>query len=433
MSLPRPLLFALLGAVLVGAAFFATRAGSGADPEPASSPVAQKPEAPAPKLDKGKGAAQAKPATTDAREALRGAGSLRSGTFALSISAPGTQLDADGRFQSKGLGKAPQFDVGLQAKAGGRAYDLRAISDGERGYLVRGDQAIVLQPEGWRALRRARAELASGGPSKESFNGYSKRELDSLKLVGQSELKGAPVLHFRGAVEAAAARKDFDATADVFESTVLPSKLPAQLARSISGGTIDVWVGRDDHIAHRETLRFRYGGGTMVMDVRRGELNEPQKIAAPAGAKPKQPAAAGFDRDAFGLGLSALTVGMLGVEPGEAASKPARLRLGNRDSRPASPAQIKRAVANRRVVILFFRQRGADDDAVAGSVDSVRGRKGVSVFTLPVGRAPKYADVGGANVVRAPTLVLLVKGRDPRMFEGFIDPATLSQAVADAR
>ena len=84
-------------------------------------------------------------------------------------------------------------------------------------------------------------------------------------------------------------------------------------------------------------------------------------------------------------------------------------------------------------MILFFRQRGADDDAVAGAVSSVRGRSGVSVFVLPVGKAPKYADVGASDVTRAPTLVLLRRGDEPRIFEGFIDPTTLAQAVTDAR
>ena len=169
------------------------------------------------------------------------------------------------------------------------------------------------------------------------------------------------------------------------------------------------------------------------MEVRRGELNEPQKIAAPARPTTKTPAAAGWSRDAFGLGLSTLTLGMFAVEPGEGPTKATRVRLEQRNQRTVTPAEIKRAVERRRVVILFFRQRGADDDAVADAISSVRGRKGVSVFTLPVGRAPRYAEVGGGNVVRAPTIVLLVKRRDPRMFEGYIDSATLSQAVADAR
>ena len=254
MSLPRPLLLALVGAVLVGAAFFASRGlGGTADSEPSSAPVAPAPEpdASAPKLDKGKGTAKPEPATRDARQALTGAGSLRSGTFSLSISAPGTQLDAEGRFQSQGLDKLPQFDLGVRAKAGGRAYDVRAVSDGKRGYLVRDGEAIVLQPEGWRSLRRARAALAEQGPSKENFNGYSKRELGSLEFQGQDEIDGAPVLHFRGPLDAGDARKGFRESAEVFENTVLPSKLPAQLARSISGGRTDVWVGSEDHIVRR--------------------------------------------------------------------------------------------------------------------------------------------------------------------------------------
>jgi hypothetical protein len=111
---------------------------------------------------------------------------------------------------------------------------------------------------------------------------------------------------------------------------------------------------------------------------------------------------------------------------------------GSRPAKRKAPAlstrqRVARAIKSDSVVLLFFRQRGADDNAVASAVNAQRGRKGVAVFTLPVGQAPKYAKVGGANVVRAPTIVILGRDRGPLLYEGFIDTTTLTQAVTDAR
>jgi outer membrane biosynthesis protein TonB len=95
-----------------------------------------------------------------------------------------------------------------------------------------------------------------------------------------------------------------------------------------------------------------------------------------------------------------------------------------RTSRPAkqkapvlsSREKIARAVKSGDVVVLFFRQRGADDSAVAAAVKAQRGRKDVAVFILPVGQAPKYAKYGGASVVRAPSIVVLGRDRKPLLY-----------------
>jgi hypothetical protein len=123
------------------------------------------------------------------------------------------------------------------------------------------------------------------------------------------------------------------------------------------------------------------------------------------------------------------------TEPKQQKTDTAR---GSRPAKHKAPAlsskqRVARAIKSNDVVVLFFRQRGADDNAVAGAVNAQRGRKGVAVFTLPVGQAPKYAKLGGANVVRAPTIVILGRDRAPLLHEGFIDTTTLAQAVTDAR
>jgi hypothetical protein len=465
MPIPRPLLLALIGAVLVGGAFFASRGLSNSSEE-SSAPVPPPPavpDTPAPKAKTGASAA------TDARQALKGAPVVTSGEFNLHVTARRVDLTAKGSFQSQGLAEMPLFQVELTGETGGRNVDVGAVSMGKTGFITRGDQALIVDPQGWDALSRARAQLAERGPSATPFNGYTKKELASFKLEDRGTLDGAPVLHFRGAIDRKEARSDFGDMVELFEKTSLESPLPGALARSARGGTIDFWVGAEDHIIRRELIRINSAAGPVELDYRRGEVNEPQTISAPADAVRRTPMQAGWDRETFGLAFSALTVGVLTVEPGggnsaerqQPAREPAprergaarkergtagdkRARTGGdrraaRNERTASrragttPAEVRRAVNRNQIVILFFRQRGADDDAVAGAVNSVRGRRGVVVFTLPVGKAPKYSEVGAAGVVRAPTVVLIGRDEEPRVFEGFIDSTTLSQAVADAR
>ncbi|MGI8945820.1 MAG: hypothetical protein ACR2GL_06230 [Thermoleophilaceae bacterium] len=100
------------------------------------------------------------------------------------------------------------------------------------------------------------------------------------------------------------------------------------------------------------------------------------------------------------------------------------------------PPGVARALARRQTVVLFFYQRGAaaDDAAAARAVSSVRGRRGVAVFSAPISRLADYRGVtGGVGVSQAPAIVILDRDRKARLIEGFVDRETLAQEVADSR
>jgi hypothetical protein len=113
-------------------------------------------------------------------------------------------------------------------------------------------------------------------------------------------------------------------------------------------------------------------------------------------------------------------------------------------------------------VVLFFFQRGsADDAATAKAVAAVRRRGGAKVFQAPISRLAAYRAVtAGSGVSQAPAVLILRKrtggaqsgssggGRNAgrssvgpaperlvsaQLVEGFVDPETLLQQVADAR
>ena len=115
-------------------------------------------------------------------------------------------------------------------------------------------------------------------------------------------------------------------------------------------------------------------------------------------------------------------------------AKPDRAQRVRNTPAPTGPvARLRVALRRNAVVVVFFRQRGADDDATADAVASMRGRRGVGVMTLPIGKAPRYSGALGTAVTRAPSVVVVSRKRQPLLIEGYIDSATLAQAVADAR
>ncbi len=114
-------------------------------------------------------------------------------------------------------------------------------------------------------------------------------------------------------------------------------------------------------------------------------------------------------------------------------SKPATAEPGS-----GAPARVQRAVQSGRTAVLFFFQRGgADDSATADAVAALRGRKGVAVFRAPVARLGDFRAVTGRlGISQAPAVVIVGKkgkGGKARVVEGFVDPQTLAQEVADAR
>ncbi len=98
------------------------------------------------------------------------------------------------------------------------------------------------------------------------------------------------------------------------------------------------------------------------------------------------------------------------------------------------PAKVGRALRARQVVVLFFGQGGADDEATEEAVTSLRGLKRVAVFRDTIKKLGEYPGViSGLGVAQAPAVVIVGTQRRARLLEGFVDPGTLRQQVLDAR
>lgn len=123
------------------------------------------------------------------------------------------------------------------------------------------------------------------------------------------------------------------------------------------------------------------------------------------------------------------------ARPKADASKAVRVpRTAKRAKRtPGVPLAVERALDRGQTVVLFFSAPGADDRATARAVDSLRSRPGVRVFRDPIRRLARYRGlIGALGISQAPAIVIVGKDREARVVEGFVDPATLAQDVADS-
>jgi hypothetical protein len=99
------------------------------------------------------------------------------------------------------------------------------------------------------------------------------------------------------------------------------------------------------------------------------------------------------------------------------------------------PLAVARALNSRKLVVLLLRGTdSADDRAAARAVAGLRGQRGLAVFSDRIARLGRYrAVVGDLGISQAPAVVIVDRGRTARVVQGYIDPATLAQDVADAR
>ena len=127
------------------------------------------------------------------------------------------------------------------------------------------------------------------------------------------------------------------------------------------------------------------------------------------------------------------------ADDGAKANPPAR-KTAAKESRKATPesqqARVLRALAARKVVVLFFGQsRSADDRATQRAVKSLgRDGDGVAVFTASINDISSYARVVSTlGIEQSPSTVVIDRAGKARLVQGFLDAGSLRQLVADAR
>ncbi len=100
-----------------------------------------------------------------------------------------------------------------------------------------------------------------------------------------------------------------------------------------------------------------------------------------------------------------------------------------------SNAQVQRAVAQGKVVVLlFWNSKAADDVATRGALRDLDRRGGkVVVRVVPIADVASYTSVTqGVKIAQSPTTVIIGRKGATRVIAGLTEPSELSQAVGDA-
>jgi len=99
------------------------------------------------------------------------------------------------------------------------------------------------------------------------------------------------------------------------------------------------------------------------------------------------------------------------------------------------PYPVRQGLARHKVIVLLFWRRGsADDAAVRKAVAGVNRHNGKVVVTIaPVTRVGAYTPVTrGVRVEETPTVIVVDGKRKAKMIVGYVDRATIDQAIVDA-
>jgi hypothetical protein len=423
MAISRPLLLALIGAVLLAATFLTVQnARNSASEEAVPAAKQSQPQA-----------GQSEPASSPV-DTLRSAlsGKLDSAAFDLQIELAGGREPAavalSGAFERGAANDIPAFELHADVNAVGQSFDGGFVALDQSAYFTQGDDAWRVPAEAWDPLARAVADGAKAGRPPLAFELHPETWLRDAKTVGKENLDGVETTHISASVDVEAVVRDVTAAAP--GSARLPA--PREIAALVERAEFDAWVGKD-RILRRLTARLAFnapgrlrGSGraahrSIDVALNLSGVNEAQDIRAPS--RPLD----GLPGGQFGRFVQGFTAGLSGVAGGEPVSL-AALSTGN-------PRRAARAVkAGKKVVIFFRNPSGLDDQAVAGSVRAVQRSSNAVVLTDHVDAVERYGKlVEDLGVSQTPSVVLIDRAGDARLIEGFIDPQSLTQAVADAR
>lgn len=254
---------------------------------------------------------------------------VRSGKLDLTVAvkAAGTstlggplRLQLEGPFSAKGKGALPIFDFDVDLNAGGQAIRAGAVSTGSQGFLKFGGQTFDLGTTSYARLKKL-YEQDQGRTKKQETTTLQAlgvdpgRWLEAPRKVGDADVGGTETVHVTSAVDVAALVADIDkllrragssgasAAAGAAAGTKVPTGLTAAqraaITQSVKAASVDVFSGKSDGTLRRLTLNVRFdvpaaqrasaGGltqGSIGVDLVLTDLNEPQTVEAPKGARP---------------------------------------------------------------------------------------------------------------------------------------------------
>jgi hypothetical protein len=434
MAISRPFLLALLGAVLLGATFFAVqnaRNSAGEDAAPAAQQVQPAEEAAAP-------AAPAEPAPAASPEellktAFQG-GDVQSTAFDATISASGDdsrlKLELSGAFERGAANDVPDVAVDFELAADGERAEGGFVSLGDEAFFTRGDTGWRVPDEAWTPLVEAVASGAGTQPQNIAFPFDPQAWIRDVESQGAETLDGVETTHISASVDV---KRVFEDVAGIARQTGAPLPSAREAARTVERAEFEIWVGNEDRVLRRLSADIAFATPSarrgrndsarsrLSFDLNLTGVNQPQDIEAPANVRQGMP---GGELGEFAQGMVTGLTGSGAAEPVSLAALTSR-----------KPQRAAKAVAQRKkVVILFQNPDGLDDRAMRGVIRQLDARTRALVLTDHVDAVDRYGSmVEDLRVSQTPAVVLIDRRGDARLIEGYVDTHTLAQAVADAR
>ena len=241
---------------------------------------------------------------------------IHSGIFDLDVKAqtnggdsPGSlEVKLGGRFQSRGAGQFPEFDVDASVKAEGGSQTFSGngglISTGEGAFVnFQGtDYAVPQQLYDQFVASFAQLQGQRGsnqGGLLKSLNIDVGDWVTDLSNEGTADVDGTKTIHISGKADVSALVDDLKTIAAHSGNaggTVDPSQLD-RLKETIKSGDVDVYTGETDKVLRRLQLSFELKPPSapgapdsldLDLELNLADVNKPQTIQGPSNAQPLQ-------------------------------------------------------------------------------------------------------------------------------------------------
>jgi hypothetical protein len=448
MAVPRPILLALLGTVLLVATFMATRSSQSVSEKVASPAAPAQPKATTP-------ATPGKSATLNAQDAVRAIVSpgspVNSARFRLRLSAK----ELGGKHQRQSSSVAGSFapgasgaPVSFDVKARDKTTTDHVVSAAGKAYTFKGASAYELPASPKRATA-SRQALAGGHtaaklPSVDPAPWFKKLKSEPGPTIG-----GVATTHVSGGLDSKRMAREVrglvrSAGKASGQPATLPKGFAGMLDKAFRGGRLDAWVGTSDKIVRRVRVSRTGTFPAAVLDkgdsarwqatlnLTLTDVNKPQKIAAPSKVR-----SAGLSRRERRSADGAFIASAVALDPpgGLVQLGANYLSITGQARARRIPRKVEAAVRNHKRVVIFFRQRNSvDDPSTAGAVRSLRKHTRSLVFTDTIDNLAAYGQVvQSVGVTRAPSIVIIGRKGRARLVDGYIDPSALAQEVSDSR
>lgn len=220
----------------------------------------------------------------------------------------------DGSFQGEENDPTgfPQFDLNgkVSLSGGGQSFDFDGglIATQDNAYVEYQGQAYEVGSDVFQQFKRAyeqSAQQAQAGQNQSASSFFKQFGVDpsswltNLSNEGDEDIEGESTVHIHGDADVGQIVSDFGKISSQVPGAGGQALTPGQLDQlksAVQEASVDVYSGKDDHILRKlalslriappETAGLSVSGVDVDFSITFSDVNQPQTVTAPSGAKP---------------------------------------------------------------------------------------------------------------------------------------------------